>query len=86
MSTKSNVWLTTNLVHFLNPKCVGQNQAKAKVLSEEEIEEAWQMFKEKNKLYNCIVHTIGIGPGHNSSILRRIAAATGGQYKAVGTN
>lgn len=61
-----------------------KNQAKARALSPEEIEAAWSRFKEKNKLYHCVVHTIGIGPQHNRSLMRRIAKETGGQYKAVG--
>ncbi|MDF1702110.1 MAG: VWA domain-containing protein [Planctomycetota bacterium] len=60
--------------------------AGGQVLPAAELEQAIAEFLEANKLYRCVVHTIGIGPGHNSSILRRIAAATGGQYKAVGTN
>ncbi len=59
--------------------------ADGKVLPADELEAAMEAFLEANKLYRCIVHTIGIGPGHNSAILRRIAAATGGQYKAAGT-
>ncbi len=59
--------------------------AAGTILPPDELESAMTEFLEANKLYRCVVHTIGIGPGHNSSILRRIAAATGGQYKAVGT-
>lgn len=59
--------------------------ADGKVLPAEDLERAMATFLEANKLYRCVVHTIGIGPGHNSSVLRRLAAATGGVYKAVGT-
>ena len=41
-------------------------------------------FLEANKTYRCVVHTIGIGPKHNRSLMQRLAASTGGTYKAVG--
>ena len=59
--------------------------ADGKVLPADELEHEMAKFLEANKLYRCVVHTIGIGPGHNSSVLRRLAAETGGIYKAVGT-
>jgi len=57
-----------------------------KPLPADQLEAQYKEFIEANKLYHCVVHTIGIGPGHNSSVLRRLARDTGGQYKAVGTN
>ena len=59
--------------------------AQGTVLSPDEREQAINEFLEANKLHRCVVHTIGIGPGHNRAILQRIAEATGGIYKAVGT-
>ncbi len=58
--------------------------ADARVLEGEELEHAFQAFMQENELYHCVVHTIGIGPGHNSRVLKRIARETGGTYKAVG--
>jgi hypothetical protein len=55
------------------------------LMAAEDLEAAVEAFLVANKLHRCIVHTIGIGPGHNSTILRRLADATGGQYKSVGT-
>lgn len=59
--------------------------AQGTVLSPEEREQAIREFLEANKLHRCVVHTIGIGPGHNRTILQQLAEATGGIYKAVGT-
>ncbi len=59
--------------------------ADGKPLGGDELEKQYKAFIEANKLYHVTVHTIGIGPGHNSSILRRLARDTGGIYKAVGT-
>ena len=59
--------------------------AAGALLPPEELERRYAAFLETNKLYHCAVHTIGIGPGHNASVLRRLAQDTGGTYKAVGT-
>lgn len=60
--------------------------ADGKPLKSDELEKQYRAFIEANKLYHCTVHTIGIGPQHNSAVLRRLAKDTGGIYKAVGTN
>ncbi|MDJ0521278.1 MAG: vWA domain-containing protein [Planctomycetota bacterium] len=59
--------------------------ADGQPLQGEELERQYRAFIEANQLHHCTVHTIGIGPGHNSSVLRRLAKDTGGVYKAVGT-
>ena len=53
-------------------------------MSPEATEEGMARFLEANEIYRCVVHTIGIGPSHNRGLLQRLAAATGGQYRAAG--
>ncbi len=48
------------------------------------MEEQLQAFLKANEVYRCVVHTIGVGPSHNRSLLQRIARATGGEYRGVG--
>lgn len=55
-------------------------------LPQGEIEKQLKRFLKKNELYRVVVHTIGVGPGHNRSLMRRIASATGGEYRAVGVD
>ena len=40
-------------------------------------------MKHANRVFRCVIHTIGIGRGHNSHLMQRIAGETGGTYKAV---
>jgi hypothetical protein len=40
-------------------------------------------FLERNRAFRCVVHTIGVGPAHNSTLMQRLAKATGGTYRAV---
>jgi Mg-chelatase subunit ChlD len=56
------------------------------LLTPAELERQYRSFMDRNALYHCVVHTIGIGPAHNSSVLERLARETGGQYKAVGAD
>jgi hypothetical protein len=55
-------------------------------LSSEVLEEEMARFLEANEIYRCVVHTIGIGPTHNRTLMKRIAAATGGEYRAAGAD
>lgn len=48
------------------------------------LEEKVQSFLEANRAFGCVVHTIGVGPQHNARFMKRLAAETGGTYKAVG--
>jgi Mg-chelatase subunit ChlD len=57
-----------------------------KVLHPEDLEEQYRRFLEANELYHCVVHTIGVGPKHNRTLMKRIARDTGGKYKAVGAD
>ncbi len=54
--------------------------------SPEVISEGMERFLQANELYRCVVHTIGIGPQHNRTMMKNLAAATGGQYRAVGVD
>ena len=49
------------------------------------LEAAVAGFLIANRYHKCVVHTIGVGPRHNRSLMRRLAEETGGTYKAVGT-
>lgn len=62
------------------PTIVGGAQA----LTGEALEAEYGAFKEKNKIYKCVVHTIGVGPHHNRQLMQRIARETGGTYQSVG--
>ncbi|MDJ0975189.1 MAG: hypothetical protein QNJ98_12065 [Planctomycetota bacterium] len=53
-------------------------------LKGEALETEYGAFLERNKLYKCVVHTIGVGPQHNRTLMRRIANDTGGTYRGVG--
>ncbi len=55
-----------------------------KALKGADLEREYGAFLEKNKLYKCVVHTIGVGPSHNRTLMRRIASDTGGTYRGVG--
>jgi Mg-chelatase subunit ChlD len=55
-------------------------------LTGEALEAEYAAFLEKNSVYKCVVHTIGVGPRHNRGLMRRIAKDTGGTYRGVGTN
>ncbi|MGE0193665.1 MAG: VWA domain-containing protein [Planctomycetota bacterium] len=52
--------------------------------SEEVTREGMARFLEANQIYRCVVHTIGIGPKHNRTLMQQLAAATGGEYRAAG--
>lgn len=45
----------------------------------------WKKVKDQNRVYQCVIHTVGVGRGHDSRLLRRIAGETKGTYKAVGS-
>ena len=55
-----------------------------KVLPDEEVERLLEDFLEANRARRCVVHTIGVGPEHNRSLMERLARATGGKYVSVG--
>ena len=46
--------------------------------------EGMARFLEANQIYRCVVHTIGIGPNHNRTLMQQLASATGGEYRAAG--
>jgi hypothetical protein len=54
------------------------------VLSRDDIEKELESFLDANRAYHCVVHTIGVGPDHSQTLMRRLAEATGGKYVAVG--
>ena len=58
--------------------------ASGDVLKPGVVEAQFQAFLKANEVYRCVVHTIGVGPSHNRSLMQRIARATGGQYRGVG--
>ena len=58
--------------------------ADGQVLEPDVSEAAWTRVKEANRVFRCVIHTVGIGRLHNSPLMRRIAQETGGTYKAVG--
>ena len=43
-------------------------------------------FLEKNRIYKCLVHTIGIGQAQDQLLLQRIAKDTGGIYRDANRN
>jgi hypothetical protein len=49
-----------------------------------ELEKEVKDFLDANLSYRCVVHTIGVGPSHNSALMQRLAKETGGTYNAVG--
>ncbi|MHC4959283.1 MAG: VWA domain-containing protein [Planctomycetota bacterium] len=55
------------------------------LLTGEALEKEIVAFLEANNAFGCVVHTIGVGPVHGRALLERLASATGGTYKAVGT-
>jgi Mg-chelatase subunit ChlD len=57
-----------------------------KALPASEVAAQLRAFLEANEIYRCVVHTIGVGPSHNRSLMKRIASATGGEYRAVGVD
>ena len=72
------------------PVCLGGEKATAvgggRALTGEDLEAEHAGFLEKNRVYKCVVHTIGVGPRHNRGLMRRIARDTGGTYRGIGTN
>ena len=54
-------------------------------LTSDAIQAKLDIFLKANEVYRCVVHTIGVGPTHNRNLMMRIAKATGGEYRAVGT-
>ncbi|MBW2667811.1 MAG: VWA domain-containing protein, partial [Deltaproteobacteria bacterium] len=62
------------------PTDIGGNAALTGAALEEKVQE----FLKANRAFGCVVHTIGVGPLHNAKFMRRLAAETGGTYKAVG--
>ena len=59
--------------------------AGGEALQGEELESAWAKVKHANRVFQCVIHTIGVGRGHNRSLMQRIANETKVTYKAVGT-
>ena len=55
-------------------------------LSGEALEAEYAAFLEKNKIYKCLVHTIGIGQAQDQLLLQRIAKDTGGIYRDANRN
>jgi hypothetical protein len=47
-----------------------------------EADEILRRVAEFNRLSRIVVHTVGLGKGHNSTFLRRLAEENGGQYVA----
>lgn len=58
--------------------------ASGQALKGEDFDREYGAFLEENKIYKCVVHTIGVGPHHNRTLMRRIARDTGGTYRGVG--
>ncbi len=56
------------------------------VIQGEELEELWEKVKHANRVFQCVIHTVGVGRGHNRTLMMRIANETKGTYKAVGTD
>jgi len=50
-------------------------------LTGEALEADYQVFLEKNKIYKCVVHTIGVGRAQNRPFMQKIARDTGGTYR-----
>ena len=50
-------------------------------LTGEALEAEYAAFLEKNKIYKCVVHTIGVGRAQNRPLMERIARDTGGTYR-----
>ncbi len=53
-------------------------------MSQERIDKEVARFLKLNRIYRCVVHTIGVGPAHSEQLMRRLAEKTGGTYRAVG--
>lgn len=53
-------------------------------LAADAIEAAWARVTEANRVFDCVIHTVGVGARHNRGLLQRIAKETGGTYQAVG--
>ena len=54
------------------------------VIQGEALEAEWGRVKEANRIFRCVIHTIGVGAQHNRPLMQRSASETGGTYKAVG--
>lgn len=54
------------------------------VVAGKDLEDAWGRVKHANEIFQCVIHTVGIGRGHNRGLMSRIARETKGTYKAVG--
>jgi len=50
-------------------------------LEGEALEAEYAAFLEKNRIYKCVVHTIGVGRAQNRPLMMRIARDTGGTYR-----
>ncbi len=50
-------------------------------LTGEDLEAEYAAFLEKNRIYKCVVHTIGVGRAQNRTLMQRIARDTGGTYR-----
>ncbi len=49
-----------------------------------DVEAAYQVFKRANGERRIVVHAIGVGQGHNETLMKKIARESGGKYVAVG--
>jgi hypothetical protein len=50
-------------------------------LTGDALEAEYAAFLEKNRIYKCVVHTIGVGRAQNRPLMQRIAKDTGGTYR-----
>jgi hypothetical protein len=53
-------------------------------LSDEALQQEFTRFLDACRPLHCIVNTIGVGPRHDKEFMARLAAETGGEYRAVG--
>ena len=50
----------------------------------DDLEREYEAFLEQNRIYKCVVHTIGVGRSQNRGLMRRIAKDGRGIYRSVG--
>ena len=62
----------------------GSPTEDGELLTEEQKDERYGTFLEANRIARCTVHSIGVGPKHAKSLMRKIAEDGGGEYRAVG--
>ncbi len=54
------------------------------LLQGDALEEEYGAFLEQNRIYKCVVHTIGVGRSQNRGLMKRIAKDGRGIYRSVG--